>query len=166
MHYITGSLALNPVHSKVDKTGQTVPGKGLNRLWMFGVLLLVAFGKCFYRFSCLQILQGNGGIEQACISICCTFLLISFDSLRAIAKAKHADAVLFLRAFHSQLLMWHNFAGVYRLTFKSFYEERSRWGHKSTFILHLWIETLSPQGGIVCKSSCKLQAHESCMEPR
>ena len=83
MHYITGSLALNPVHSKVDKTGQTVPGKGLNRLWMFGVLLLVAFGKCFYRFSCLQILQGNGGIEQACISICCTFLLISFDSLRA-----------------------------------------------------------------------------------
>eukprot|EP00435_Cladocopium_sp_Y103_P075321 s326_g56.t1 len=31
--------------------------------------------------------------------------------------------------------------GVYRLTFKSFYEERSRWGHKSTFILHLWIDS-------------------------
>lgn len=29
--------------------------------------------------------------------------------------------------------------GVYRLTFKDFYVERSRWGHKSTFILHLWI---------------------------
>ena len=84
-----------------------------------------------------------------------TLLYLSFDIVwffvcdtgmhGQLAKAKHADAVLFLCAFHSQLLMWHNLAGVYRLTFKSFYEERSRWGHKSTFILHLWIETRSPE---------------------
>ena len=107
---------------------------------------------------------------------CCTFLLISFDSLGATQGCRdnfpkqsmpmQCYFMLLLCASHSQVLMRHNFAGVYRLTFKSFYEERSRWGHKSTFILHLWIETLRTQGGIVCKPSCKLQARESCMEPR